>query len=87
MTKFLSFAFVFLATISAGLAAPQKRQCQATLDTALVGHYSLACLQGPPSNLLHIECSSEVAISLLQLTYGPIYWRFALDRRRTYSYP
>ncbi|KAF9452364.1 glycoside hydrolase family 76 protein [Macrolepiota fuliginosa MF-IS2] len=35
MARFLTTAFVFLATISAGFASPQKRQCQATLDIAL----------------------------------------------------
>ncbi|KAF5354746.1 hypothetical protein D9756_005252 [Leucocoprinus leucothites] len=37
MVKFLSAAFVLLATISAAIAAPsiEKRQCQATLDIAL----------------------------------------------------
>jgi len=35
MAKLLTFAFVLLATVSASFAAPQKRQCQNTLNLAL----------------------------------------------------
>jgi hypothetical protein len=44
MVKFLSTAFVFVATAAAALAGPniEKRQCQTTLNTALVSTYNFS---------------------------------------------